>query len=263
MAKFCVLASSSKGNSSWLGCGESSILIDAGISCRRMCSRIAQLGGEANKLSAVLITHEHTDHIGGLLNFLKKNNAKVFAPQAVIDYIIKNGYAPAGADLNVIGDKPFAVNDIEVKAFKTPHDSEASVGYRITLPGGETVGIATDLGHITDEVRTGVLGCRTVLLEANYDSRLLDMGSYPWFLKQRIRSERGHLENSDSAEFAAELVKNGTVRLILGHLSRENNNPALARQTAQDSLRRHGMISGIDFELAVADYDLPTGPLRF
>ena len=263
MAKFCVLASSSKGNSAWLGCGESSILIDAGISCRRICSAIAQLGGEAETLSAVLITHEHTDHIGGLLNLLKKTKAKVFAPSAVVDYITKHGYAPAGAVLTAIGEGPFAVNDIEIRAFKTPHDSEASVGYRIALPNGETVGIATDLGHITEEVRRGVLGCRTVLLESNYDSRLLDMGSYPWFLKQRIRSEQGHLENSVSAEFAAELVENGTVRLFLGHLSRENNNPALALQTSEDMLLHRGMKRCIDFELDVADYDLPSRPIRF
>ena len=263
MAKFCVLASSSKGNSSWLSCGESSILIDAGISCRRMCNCIAQLGGEAGKLSAVLITHEHTDHIGGLLNLLKKTGAKVFAPQAVVDYIIKNGYVPAGANLNIVTDKPFEVNDIEIRAFATPHDSEASVGYRITLPDGETVGIATDLGYVTEEVRNGVMGCRTVLLESNYDSRLLDMGSYPWFLKQRIRSERGHLENSDSAKFADDLIENGTVRLFLGHLSRENNNPALALQTAEEVLRQRKMIRGVDFELEVADYDLPSKLVRF
>ncbi len=263
MAKFCVLASSSKGNSSWLSCGESSVLIDAGISCRRICSCISQLGGEAQKLSAVLITHEHTDHIGGLLNFIKKTNARVFAPQAVLDYIIKNRCVPAGASLNEIDDKPFEVADIEIKAFKTPHDSAASVGYRITLPDGETVGIATDLGHVTEEVRNGVLGCRTVLLESNYDSRLLDMGSYPWFLKQRIRSEHGHLENTDSAKFAAELVENGTVRLFLGHLSRENNDPALALQTTEQLLRQHGMIRGVDFELEVADYDLPSKLVRF
>lgn len=263
MAKFCVLASSSKGNSAWLGCGESSILIDAGISCRRICNSIAQAGGEAAQLSAVLITHEHSDHINGLLNLIKKTKAKVYAPAAVLDYITKNQHVPAGTELFTVGDKPFEINGIEIKAFKTPHDSEASVGYRMTLPNGETVAVATDLGHVTDEVRNGVMGCGTVLLESNYDNRLLDMGSYPWFLKQRIRSEFGHLENVESAKFAAELVKNGTVRLFLGHLSRENNNPALALQTAEQMLHQSGMVRGVDFELEVAHYDLPSKIARF
>jgi len=263
MAKFCVLASSSKGNSSWLSFGASSVLIDAGISCRRIFDSIARIGGDAKSLSAVLITHEHTDHIGGLLNVIKNTGAEVFAPEAVLDYITKNGYLPAGARLNIVGEKPFTVRDIEIKAFKTPHDSAASVGYRLTLENGETLGIATDLGYVTEAVASGITGCGTVLLESNYDNRLLDMGSYPWFLKQRIRSEHGHLENSESAKFAAELVKNGTVRLFLGHLSRENNNPALALQAAEDALRETGAVKGVDFQLDVADYDNPSKPVRF
>ena len=263
MAKFCTLASSSRGNSSWLCCRETSILIDAGISCRRMLTAVSQLSGEAAKIDAVLITHEHTDHIGGLHNLIKKTGAKVFAPEAVLDYIIKNGCVPAGSSLTPIDDKTFAVGEIEVTAFSTPHDSIASTGYRMTLPDGEKVAVATDLGYVTEKVRAGVMGCGTVLLESNYDNRLLDMGSYPWFLKQRIRSENGHLENSVSAQFAAELIENGTSRLILGHLSRENNNPSLARQTALELIAQSGATEGVDYQLEVADYDNPSRVIRF
>ena len=263
MAKFCVLASSSKGNSSWLSSGDTSVLIDAGISCRRIVNGIAQAGGEATSLSAVLITHEHTDHIKGLLNLLKKTNAEVYASAPVLDYITANNYILPNTVLHEVDDTPFAIGDIEVKSFKTPHDSVGSRGYRFTTQSSETVGIATDLGHITDEVRAGIIGCRTVLLESNYDKRLLQMGSYPWFLKQRISSEHGHLENSDCAKFAAELVENGAVRLMLGHLSRENNNPSLARQTSEMMLNEHGAIMGVDFQLDVADYDEPSRVVRF
>jgi len=107
------------------------------------------------------------------------------------------------------------------------------------------------------------MGCGTVLLESNYDNRLLDMGSYPWFLKQRIRSQNGHLENSVSAQFAAELIANGTSRLLLGHLSRENNNPSLARRTALEIIAQSGAVADVDYQLDVADYDNPSRVIRF
>ena len=257
------MASSSKGNSSWLGCRGSSILIDAGISCRRIAAGVAAAGGDIKSLSAVLITHEHTDHIAGLATLLKHGRPKVYAPAASLDYIIANGYAPAGADLNALEDGSFCIGEVEVSAFGTPHDSIDSVGYRIAMPDGETLAVATDLGHITGEVREWVTGCRTVLLESNYDKKLLEMGGYPWFLKRRISSEQGHLENADSARFAADLAESGTARIILGHLSRENNSPALAFQAAEQQLSRRGARRGIDYELEVADYDSPSRLVRF
>ena len=263
MAKFCVLASSSRGNSTYLSCGDTSILIDAGISCRRIVSGISAAGGDAEKLSAVLITHEHSDYINGLFNLIKKTGAQVWATAPVLDYITAHGCVPAGTVLNEATAAPFEIGSIEVSAFFTPHDSVCSAGYRFELPNGEAAAVATDLGCVTDEVRKGVLGCKTVLLESNYDAQLLKMGSYPWFLKQRISSQNGHLENSASAEFAAELVRNGATRLFLGHLSRENNTPSLARQAAEQSLCSFGAVSGVDFELEVAPYDEPSRIARF
>ena len=263
MARFCVFASSSKGNSSYLSCGGASILIDAGISCRRICSGIAAVGDDYRDLDAILITHEHSDHINGLLNLVKKTGAQVFATAPVLEYIISHGHLPADAAVNEITDSPFEIKGVEVNAFATPHDSIDSVGYRFSLSNGEEVAVATDLGHITDEVRAGVLGCQTVLLESNYDAQLLKMGHYPWFLKQRINSENGHLENTVSAQFAAELVKTGTTRLFLGHLSRENNTPSLARQAAELTLCQCGAVSGVDFQLEVAPYDELSKIARF
>lgn len=263
MARFCVFASSSKGNSSYLSCGGASILIDAGISCRRIISGITAVGDDFRDLDAVLITHEHSDHINGLMNLVKKTGARVFATAPVLEYIISHSHLPADAAVCEVTDRPFEIKGVEVNAFATPHDSIDSVGYRFSLASGEEVAVATDLGHITEAVRAGVLGCQTVLLESNYDEQLLKIGNYPCFLKQRINSDNGHLENAVSARFAAELVKTGTTRLFLGHLSRENNTPSLARQAAEQSLCGCGAVSGVDFQLEVAPYDELSRIARF
>lgn len=263
MARFCVFASSSKGNSSYLSCDKAKILIDAGISCRRIVNSMAAVGDDWRDLDAVLITHEHSDHISGLLNLVKKTGARVFATAPVLEYIISHNNLPADAAVEEVGAAPFEINGVEVNAFATPHDSIDSVGYRFSLSDGEEVAVATDLGHITPEVRAGVLGCQTVLLESNYDAQLLRMGSYPRFLKDRVNSDCGHLENFVSAQFAAELVQTGTTRLFLGHLSRENNTPALARQAAEQTLFGCGAVSGVDFRLEVAPYDEMSAIARF
>lgn len=258
-----MLASSSAGNSTYISCSAGGLLVDAGISCRRIVNAIAETGEEASALRAVLITHEHTDHIKGLCNLVKKTGAAVYATGPVLEYLAANGYVPAGAVLVEVTNRPFEATGMWVRAFATPHDSAASVGYRLTLPDEQTVAVATDLGEITDDVAQGVLGCRTVLLEANYDPQLLRMGSYPWFLKKRIASREGHLDNDSSAAFAAALIESGTAQLFLGHLSRENNNPALAEQTVAAALAEHGARRGVDFELDVAPYDVASRLVRF
>lgn len=263
MAKFCVLASSSAGNSTYISCAGGALLVDAGISCRRIVNAIAETGESASGLKAVLITHEHSDHIKGLCNLVKKTGAAVYATGPVLDYITANGYVPAGAALIEVTNRPFEAAGMQIQAFATPHDSAASVGYRLTLPNEQTVAVATDLGAVTDAVVEGVRGCRTVLLEANYDPELLRMGPYPYFLKKRIASQNGHLDNGSSAAFAAALVESGTVQLFLGHLSRENNNPALAEQTVAAALAEAGAQRGIDFELDVAPYDNLSRLVRF
>lgn len=263
MAKFCVLASSSAGNSTYISCASGSLLVDAGISCRRIVNAVDSIGGSAEELSAVLITHEHSDHIKGLRNLVKKTGAAVYATAPVLEYLTANDCVQAGTELVEVTCAAFEVAGMQVTAFATPHDSAASVGYRFILPGEQTVAVATDLGEVTDEVMEGVRGCQTVLLEANYDPQLLRMGSYPYFLKQRISSSRGHLANDNTAEFAKYLINSGTAQLFLGHLSRENNNPALAEQVVADALWQMGAQRGVDFELDVAPYDCTSRLVRF
>jgi phosphoribosyl 1,2-cyclic phosphodiesterase len=146
---------------------------------------------------------------------------------------------------------------MQVTSFVTSHDCCESVGYRIETADGHRMAVATDLGVVTSLVEAGMAGCETVLIEANYDPVLLRMGSYPPYLKQRIASHRGHLSNSDSGQLAQRLLKQGSTRFVLGHLSRENNNPALAHRTVYDALTDSGAQEGVDFTLEVAPYDRP------
>lgn len=264
MAQFFSLASSSAGNSTYIGCAQGGLLVDAGISCRRMVQGLAAAGVEPQTLRAILITHEHIDHIKGLRVLQKKTCAAVCATAPVLDYLCRGGYiAPETEVVAVTPGQPFAVGDICAEAFCTPHDSVGSVGYRLTLPGEQQVAVATDMGQLTDAVERGLSGCDLVLIEANYDPQLLRISPYPGFLKQRIASPQGHLPNDSSAVLAQKLVGSGTARLVLGHLSRENNNPALARQTVLDGLLAMGAADKRDFLLDVAPYDGPGPMVRF
>jgi len=257
MAKFCPLASSSGGNSTYLGASGGALLIDAGISCRRIETALAAFDDDADRVAAVLLTHEHIDHVKGLPVFLRRHpEAVLYATAAVLEDLAPS--LPAGcATEAIVPGEIFTAAGVEVRVFATPHDSVGSVGYRMETPDGRTFAVATDLGAVTDEVRAALLGTETVLLESNYDPLLLRMGPYPPYLKARIASEHGHLSNDDAASFAAELIEAGTARFFLGHLSRENNNPALAQQTVCGALAQAGARQGADFELAVAPYDCP------
>lgn len=257
MARFCVLASSSAGNCSYITCGEGVLLIDAGISCRRIAQALAQAEERLDELAGIVVTHEHIDHVRGLRTLTKNTGAPVYATAPVLRYLAANDLVDGRSELVEVGPSPFEAAGMEILAFATPHDSVGSVGYRFSMPGGQTAAVATDLGRVTPEVKDGVRGCGLVLLEANYDPEMLRTGGYPAFLKRRISGNDGHLANPNSAAFACELIESGTSRVILGHLSRENNRPALAEQTVCDALELSGARRGIDYELSVAPYDQP------
>lgn len=263
MARFCALASSSAGNSTYLSSGGGALLIDAGISCRRIVTALASIEADVSELAGILLTHEHTDHIKGLRVLTGKHPIPIYATAPVLTYLSENDAVAPKTPLVEVTAAPFEAAGMQITAFATPHDSVASVGYRITTSDGHRVAIATDLGHVTREVEAGVSGCELVLLESNYEPQLLRMGPYPPFLKRRIASDHGHLDNGSSAEFAARLVQSGTTRFFLGHLSRENNNPALAEQTVRHALTACGAQEGSDFLLAVAPYDTPGKLVRF
>lgn len=250
IARFYPLFSSSKGNAAFIGDAGGGILIDCGVSCKRLVTALEQCAIPPEAVRGVFITHEHSDHIKGLSVFTKKYHAPVFAQSDNLDYLCFAGVLPEDADTYAVDGAEVELAGYEIRAFATPHDTRQSCGYSVTTPDGRKITTCTDLGKITPTVRRYLFGSDLVLLESNYDERMLRHGGYPDFLKQRILSAHGHLCNDDAAEILPELIENGTTRIVLGHLSQENNTPNKAETcalTALSHLRR-----GADYILEVA-----------
>lgn len=236
-------ASGSGGNAALVSSEGTHILIDAGISMRRISAALSEVGLSPQNISGVLITHEHSDHVCGVATMTKNHGIPIYAPRAVANYL-RRSVAGIENCLNEIGvGDAFGIGGATVCAFHTPHDVPESVGYRIGMD--IEFGFCTDLGHVTDEVLEALFGVDVALIESNHDEEMLRMGSYPYFLKRRILSDCGHLSNRCCGEFAAKLVSSGAKNIILGHLSRENNLPSLALQTVNGVLHENGL-SGED-----------------
>lgn len=254
--RLVTLYSGSDGNCTFVSSGSTHILIDAGKSARTLCAKLTEIGSDISEISAIFITHEHSDHISALETISKKYHIPIHITHGSAKKIDRLPDATVHSCL-VRHENIFCetVGNITVKSFVTPHDSLMSVGYRIEFEMNDNLrvfGVATDIGHVSESVRNGLLGCETVVLESNHDEQMLLDGPYPRDLKMRILSKRGHLSNKDSALFAAELAANGTKNIILAHLSRENNDPSIAFDEV------HGAISDDGVCIAVASPDCPT-----
>lgn len=228
-------ASGSRGNCALLSDRGCHILIDVGISMKRVRDNLALSGLSTAELTGVLITHEHADHIAGLSQLSKHYHIPIYAPRTVANHL---RYAVTGVEecLREIGvDEAFSLGELTVTAFPTPHDTEQSVGYRVEGESS-TFALATDMGHVTEAVEAGLRGADAVLIEANHDLAMLADGPYPYYLKKRILSPNGHLSNDDCAVLAARLAEQGTHTIVLGHLSRDNNTPATAYRTVRRAL---------------------------
>ncbi len=222
------LYSGSKGNSVLIESEKTKILIDAGKSARALCTALCEIGKDIDSIDAIFITHEHTDHIGALEVLLKKHKIPVHMVGISASKLL-SGKLFDHRELICTHSPIFSValEDMKVTSFPTPHDSEYSVGYVIGI-GDVKIGYATDVGYVTDEMKIALSGCESVVLECNHDLQMLMDGPYPYDLKLRIRSKRGHLSNTDCADFASDLVLVGTKNILLAHLSEENNDPTLA-----------------------------------
>lgn len=251
MSRICPLYSGSSGNCTYLGGGKDGILIDAGVSCRKILSGLQQIDVDPGQIRAILVTHEHTDHIKGLRILLKKLPVPVYGSRETLEYIEQNDLVPPTAELREIADT-MEIARMEITPFDTSHDCAHSLGFRIHMADDRLVGYATDTGCITDAVDRGLSGCDVVVLESNYDRGMLQSGRYPYHLKRRIASPKGHLSNEDCATQIARLVKSKATRFILAHLSRENNLPDIAYQSSLSQLLLEQMKPGIDFTLDVA-----------
>ena len=252
MAKFFTLASSSSGNSYYLGsCGQG-LLIDAGISSRTIVSALKNRDIEPESLAGILITHEHIDHVRGLSVFLGHYSVPVYASAAVLDFLLNNHLVPSDAQLCKLDEHGELIGNMMVAPFCTSHDSVGSFGYRIVTADGTKAAVCTDTGYLTSEAKSGLLGCQIVLIESNYDKNMLDAGPYPYSLKRRIAGEKGHLSNMDCAAFLPELVRHGTTHFVLAHLSKENNLPELAVETSVAELSLAGFQRDKDYLLFAA-----------
>lgn len=250
MDYFCSLASSSSGNAYLLCHRGFAILIDAGISASRITAGLRAFGLEPSDLGAILITHEHIDHVKGLPVLLRRTRAKVFLTGGTYNAIQLN---EDRACVYNAGDT-LEFHGMTVRTFKTPHDAAESVGFRFD-DKGFSFGFATDFGYMPMEGEELFKGVDFALVEANYDREMLYSGSYPYYLKRRISGTRGHHENGDCGDFAARLVKNGTRALMLAHLSRNNNTPAIARDTVCGVLEKESIRVGRDVVLEIAPPD--------
>lgn len=240
MTTLHTLASGSSGNALVLSCGDTHLLVDAGISCRRITQALKTIGLEPDDLSGLLITHTHTDHIAGVQTLLKRGDFPLYASARAARELYYR--LPQCEDRLQEVDlcSALSIGDCTVTAFPISHDAPGACGYRIDTQDG-SVGILTDTGYITDEAAELLPGVDLAVLEANHDIETLRSGPYPYYLKQRILGIQGHLCNEDAARFAVTLAEAGTSEIILAHLSRENNTPAMAFRAAETALSAAGL----------------------
>lgn len=263
MARFCSLFSSSSGNATFVGSSKTGVLIDAGVSAKRIKQALLSREIDPASLAAIFVTHEHSDHINGIRVLASGYNIPVFATKGTLSGLenasVLNGKFPVReAEKDGI-----EIGDLFLRPFKTPHDSLESCGYRIEFPDGRSAAVATDIGVVTNEVLCGIIGCDLVMLESNHDVAMLQAGPYPYYLKRRILSDTGHLSNENCASVARDLVERGTTRLFLGHLSAENNLPQLAYQTSFCAIEESGAVLGSDYILEVNERENTADIVRF
>jgi len=248
--KFCSLASGSSGNASYIGSNETGILLDAGLTGKYISSSLEHIGVNPNTINAILVTHEHSDHVKSVGILMRKYDYKLYITEKTYEKI-ENKIGKINKD-NVIfieKNKSFLINDIQVKAYEILHDAVDPVGYTFSK-GANKVSVVTDLGIVTDEILDEIRDSDLLLIETNHDKDMLLAGSYPYYLKKRILSEYGHLSNESAAELIRETIINGRVKnILLGHLSRENNFPELAYQTVKNILEDSKIKVGVDVNI--------------
>ena len=251
MARFCSLFSSSSGNSTFIGSSRTGILIDAGVTAKKLREALSGRDIDPESIKGIFITHEHIDHIKDIKVFCSAHGIPVYATKGTCEGLSEADMLNGKFPVQIIGEEGAEIGDLFIKPFRTPHDSNESCGYKIFLPDERTVCVATDIGHITEEITKNLIGSDLVMIESNHDIGMLQNGMYPYYLKRRILSDRGHLSNVACAELTKELVKNGTTRLFLGHLSTDNNMPELAYQTNFASIYETGAVLDRDYMLEV------------
>jgi len=252
MARFCPLFSGSKGNCVAIGGADSFILIDAGVSAKRITEALAQRGLDICRLTGIFVTHEHSDHISGVRVLASKRLLPVFANRETLRKLEAEGHLAGTGGGVEIGEKGLAHYGMKITPFRTSHDTVNSCGYVIDTADGRRAAVATDTGCVTDDMHSALTGCDLVYIESNHDVGMLMNGTYDPWLKQRVLSAQGHLSNDACAVELQYLVSTGSTRFVLGHLSQENNTPELARVAAHAALDAMKLREGVDYTLGVA-----------
>ncbi len=251
VAKFVTLFSSSSGNSYYIGSSGQGILVDAGRSCKQIEMAMQSNNLDLRTVRAVFITHEHSDHCQGLKVLASRYGFTVYASEGTLNELERTDKLSSRFTADVIETK-ITIGDMLIERHNTPHDAAESCAYSITTPDGVRATIATDMGIMLPEVREAIKKSNLAVIESNHDIDMLRCGPYPYSLKKRILSDKGHLSNKVCAEELPGLVKSGVNRIVLGHLSKENNTPLLAYNTSLEALTKEGMKLGLDFTLEVA-----------
>lgn len=257
MLKFCSLYSGSSGNSLFVETPTTKLLIDAGESSKKIETALTNLNIDANNIDGILVTHEHIDHIKGLGTFAKKFNIPVYANKETWDAMpeVAQKIEPSCQN-NFIPYEKFDIGDFKVLPFQIPHDAANPCGFNLFY-GEQKISIATDLGHMDTKLIKYLEESEFVLLEANYDPNILKCSKYPYTLKQRIAGPNGHLSNEMAGKTISYLLKSGLSKVMLGHLSKENNFPELAYQTVVDELCNNNFDEN-KISISVANRHMPS-----
>lgn len=247
--KFCLLASGSSGNCLYIEEGDTRILLDCGISCKQVLLRLREIGVDPATLSAICLTHDHSDHVGGLPVLLRKHPLPVYATEGTCSGV-ECRLEAGNVEWNVFAPgNPFQIGTLTFEPFAIPHDAGDPVGF-VVHNASRRLGIATDLGHVPAMVAHHLRTCHALVLETNHDVEMLRKSDRAWSLKERIMGRHGHLSNEQGAEALEALLPGVLQTLVLAHLSEECNTPALARHRILDALTRRGCQETVTLHLA-------------
>ena len=256
--RMCSIASGSSGNCIYVGSDHTHLLVDTGISKKRIEEGLKTLDLKGDDLNGILITHEHSDHIQGLGVFSRKYQIPIYATKGTLEGIKSYsglGKMPEGLYHPIHTDEPFTLGDIDIHPFEISHDANEPAGYRLEC-GAKSVAVATDLGKYDSYTVKNLQNLDAVLLEANHDIHMLEVGGYPYYLKQRILGDRGHLSNELSGQLLCDILHDNLKYIMLGHLSRENNYAKLAYETVKlEVTLADNEYKGEDLDMFVASRD--------
>ena len=250
--KFCSISSGSSGNSVYVGSEKTHILIDVGLSGKKIQEGLTEINLTGNDIKAIFITHEHSDHIKGAGILSRKFNLPIYATAGTWKGMEKDLGKISEENIKVIDkNKDIELEDLLIHAYEIPHDANEPVGYSV-ISNNVKISVATDIGHITEIIKENIKGSSALLLEANHDENMLKVGKYPYQLKRRILGKFGHLSNETSGELLAQILDDKLKYVLLGHLSQENNFPELAYETVAGILKEKGVNVGVDLDLKMA-----------